>query len=364
MLKIDSILHINTFIIILLSAFTIFKPDFDQGTINSFLIFASLLFLTAYLLISRINFNYIEIVFIFSLVFFIVFFTATYYASLIILTCFFIRNAINSKYINKSEPFFIKKTQTITSITTMLLVISLFSLKDSHLGRYSSLNGDPNYTALIYIFFLLIISKLNLGNNLLNKLIMYPAIIIIIIITQSRTALLGLIAFYITKKFKKSSSLIVSTIFLLSIFSQGLAYIALINNFEGAEAANDFGRFFVLIDKSNYLRLLAFADSINFIITPENYLGSSNYFNSNIDATHIPHNWFLQIAISNGLPVAVATSIYFISTIPKIKYENLPIIAYILVFSTNLSWYPLSTIFLIYSLILHREILTTKLKKV
>lgn len=329
---------------LILCSITIFKPPFEYHLANSLIIITSFLILLL-VEIKEIKFKIADLAIIFISL--LSFFLSKSYAGPLILFTFliFIRlKAESNTYLDEKTKF----------IVLALVAISLFSLHESHLDRYSTINGDPNYTALITIFPILII--ISCSSKKFIVFFCYFLVLFILYATASRTALLATLLYLICAflKNKLIKKFILISVLLTSILAQPILAFFLLANFENS-LANEGSRFLNFYDSSNLDRLDSYLKAAEFVMRIENWTGVRYYMEANHSASNIPHNWFMQIAISNGLPFAIFSSIILIIFSLNLKIQHTPFLIFLLTFATILSIYPLLIMLSIYTLSLKRN---------
>ncbi|PVU65478.1 hypothetical protein C9E85_12590 [Plesiomonas shigelloides] len=228
----------------------------------------------------------------------------------------------------------------------LLGVCFLFSflLYQSHLGRYSLLNGDPNYTSLIFLTLILVAHYIS--NSPLLKVFSVLFVFFIVFMTESRTAVIAVLAYFICSKIKYKRFFSLS-IFIFSIVSQYFsAYVfpRLISSVELGE-----NRFFDLNDASNHERISIYKQAVDYIGEHFYFFlsrGVTDYLAVNLNATNIPHNWFVQSIIGFGLIFTLVYSIVMMFYIATTKHEHcyvLPFMCFFMIFGAFLSYYSLTS---------------------
>ncbi|EMC9359163.1 O-antigen ligase family protein [Proteus mirabilis] len=346
-LKSNTILYNIGFLIILMLC--LYKPPFIFEVTNAvFNIISATIFMLSFIfkkipkkiyILALILFSY----FMYQLVFYGI--TASYslIVAMIGLTYLISNNAYSNILITK-----IRNASFIYWSIIICVLSSFFFIFESHMGRYSTLNGDPNYTALISITALLI--ALYSCDKILKKSIVFILIFIILIATSSRTAIIGLLIFFIFQRIKKPmvKYWLFTFLFVFSITSQYLISnwfpdILSFFNFDSSY------RLLNLNDHSNSIRIEAYNDAVITITSNMSYFlfnGAKYYADWNQYAINIPHNWFIQATFGYGLLTTITISIilmYAIKTL-AIKYPLiLSLLSFLIFFASTLSIYPLQT---------------------
>lgn len=325
----------------------VFKPPFIYSNLNAiFAIISSTILATIF--ISRKNkiknliiTSVLILFFIYQLIFYKI--SASF--AIIVSTLALLYMSAKTNHIEKqavSKNF--KNAIYWISVTSVLF--SFPFLFESHLNRYSTLNGDPNYTALVTITPLLL--ALTITHHSLKKSICILLIIFILITSASRTALLAVIIFFINYRITTSlySKIFVIIILLISIFSQ---YIALIipELLTSLSSSEDSIRLFNMNDRSNEIRLESYNLALTTIQDNFNYFlinGTRDYRSWAPGILDIPHNWFIQSVLGYGflltliVTITMARSILkLVSSLPQI----IPFLSFLLFYAGILSIYPL-----------------------
>jgi len=182
-------------------------------------------------------------------------------------------------------------------------------------GRFYGYVGDPNFAAagfiLILMFTYLYPNQSGSNNGFrFDRTLFYITFFILIFATQSRMAFFSLIIFtissYLAIRSKSLTRILFVSLFLGSIFIQPILYVLLENvgryNF-GAE--NIFDRLMSLNDDSNRERIMLYYNSAKYFFHTnllDILLGNKNLTSEIVQLYgNIPHNWFIQSLISNGI---------------------------------------------------------------
>ena len=279
----------------------------------------------------------------------------TFYQSLVmvILYIFFYWSVNSKKTYSINE---IKKLSSFLFYFFLLLFIPL----DRELGRFSGLYGNPNGTAHTAMF---IVPLILIGLSRKRKIILIGALLFLIGITASRSALLALgtstIVFFIVKKWREinflGSVLVMSFVVLISWYAIDFVdyvkqYLALFLDegnhllYTGSNGRDEIW----FLAKERFLEnpiVGAGFDSSKFVIGNDHVLGT--------------HNSYLEILLKGGV-IGLSLMIIFILSIIKnmIKSNNLtkPYVymglAIVLSLSTNSSVFFVFNFYFYYFLIL------------
>ncbi|MDE1493763.1 O-antigen ligase family protein [Xenorhabdus bovienii] len=321
----------------------IFKPPFKEYATNAIIIhlfsFVSLISMFSY---RRIK---IKIALIAMLLYGLILYqtisfniTAAYPLATSLLFLYFIKEK-NISFSCKYNPL----------ILLIPIALATITIHESHIGRYSLLNGDPNYTCLL-ITTLCILLLTTYKRNYVFLLSLF-IITLTIILTQSRTGLLALFVFYLCKK-TNNKLLLTYFIIVFSIIAQFILAYLLPSTIEYFDFGHE-NRFLNFNDKSNIDRIYIYKLAFDFLINNIDefwFHGIRNYLEVNTIAENIPHNWFIQSIIGFGLTFTITYIIFLLYILyklgDKIKFL-LPFICYFFIYASFLSYYPLTTPFLL-----------------
>ncbi|MEB2755145.1 O-antigen ligase family protein [Citrobacter freundii] len=328
------------FIIGLLLCLFIYKPPFDLTVLNA-LIIHFFAFVALFVIIKQgvyRNVFYCMCALIIPLLFLTVTsgIVAAYPMAVAVVAMLALSNSKYTRPIQQDDFFSI--------LALLILICSFWSLYESHTGRYSLLNGDPNYTSLILLTINLLMLKIVKSKILKN--IIYMTILFSVFITGSRTAVLALLAYCIASKIKSKFSFFLVLLFMSVTIQYVAAYILpnLLTYF-------NFGhiRYLNLDDPSNIERTMIYKDAVDFIFNRMDYFwinGTTDYFSMNPDATNIPHNWFVQSILGFGFTYTIIYTLVLILVVRKIHFVNYylyPFICFFIMYSAFLSYYSLTT---------------------
>lgn len=240
-----------------------------------------------------------------------------------------------------------------------LMVHILFDNRSD--GRFAGFFVDPNFAAywlILATHTVQILSKYTNSQNVLpmHKALMYFSMLsVIVVLTQSRTAFVAIIFFYLLtflvhlSKYR-ALKYISYGMFCSSVFFQLALYPVFteILQIGNAQNANVFERMININDTSNLARFTSAYLAFDLFLNggwSSILFGNFELFVGMVDAGYnIPHNWFLQSLFIQG---ALFTSILFIlvlKIISKIPYELIPYFSSLLVFPALLSLVCLSAL--------------------
>ncbi|ENT6808905.1 O-antigen ligase family protein [Vibrio vulnificus] len=180
----------------------------------------------------------------------------------------------------------------------------LFTLAEPP-SRYAILNGDPNYTAIIYFTMFFAINELTKSRVLL--FLSFVGIFFVLYMTGSRMLLLILLiysGYFFLPRIRKVFSSKKTTVFFLisSALAQPVMSYYMDDLFSILTFNEETSRYARFSDSSNRARLNAIESSIDFVIESDDvmWVGTHDYMRQNTDAEYIPHHWFMLISVSYG----------------------------------------------------------------
>lgn len=207
---------------------------------------------------------------------------------------------------------------------------------------------DPNYAALFMVTslsFLITIS--NFKNPLFLKLIAALALLLVVLITASRMALLACIIFVIMHLVSDAVKRLLSfAILFLGIFLQYYLH-GLFNDgsFIASGYESAFSRLFVLMDSSNVERLSLAHDSIQFFFNQSFFdvmIGSKKtYFEFYKLRGNIPHNFVYQFLMLYGFVFTSFLIVLLVYIILRHPAKCLPLVAMLVFMGSTLGTIPI-----------------------
>ena len=247
----------------------------------------------------------------------------------------------------------------IALIVAALLVHKLLDNRSD--GRFAGLFVDPNFAAywlILATYTVQIISKYSNFRNTLpkHKALMYFSLLsVIVVLTQSRTALLAIIVFYLLtllvhlSKFR-TLKLMSYVIFLSSVFLQFALYVVFTEFLQigNVQNANVLDRMININDTSNLARFTSAYLSFDLFINDgwsSILFGNFKLFVAMVDAGYnIPHNWFLQSLFVQGALFTLLLLFGVLKMIVNTPNELLPYFSSLLLFPALLSLVCLSAL--------------------
>lgn len=325
--------------------FCLFKPPFSYTSENAVLaiITGGALFFLYLWEVKR--FTYYLIVMLFITYFLFQFFLYSISASFTMLSSslgvLFLSNLLKMHRVKTVT--FNKNVIFYTTIISVLL--SCLFIYESHVGRYSTFNGDPNYTALVISVPLLL--ALNVATTRFKKISCYILLFLTAFFTSSRTLVIGLIIFLFmfNRVGKKGNFALFLFVFLFSIFSQYMVAYVLKDFMQHFDLGQSY-RLFNFDDDSNRIRIVSYISAVDMIYKNFSYFifnGARYYSDWNQYAENIPHNWFVQSVFGYGLLMTLGFCLLYIIGAYKLNRVEpifLPYISYIVFFGGILSVYP------------------------
>ncbi|MGG4675754.1 hypothetical protein ACLPIF_21280, partial [Providencia sp. Me1] len=238
----------------------------------------------------------------------------------------YILSAISLLYICVVKPTIQKNNNASLTILiiNLVMLLSLYNYNPIE-NRLSIINGDPNYTALFYFCTSYVAIKLT--TKKIIKLISILTFVYICYVTGSRMillmALFFILSFFPISKYIIKNKKICYCIFVASVVLQPiLAYLPNIDIILSQlfPYSADGSRLLNLADSSNFKRIIAAKDAIDFLLNFEAFFVGSNDYVAEANVMVIPHHWVLLPAVTYGAIFALLYTVmifYCISLVPN-----------------------------------------------
>lgn len=242
-----------------------------------------------------------------------------------------------------SETFFSNRKLSLLSypkLTLLLLFFLPFVTYDFLFGRlYLSGIGSANYVAIVYISILM--SLYILSTTTSARLCIIFLMTLLLILTQSRGATLGVLYFflqsfviaYFPRKIRFTRNLLFLFFFTVSL---GFGLLSIyFDDLGPLESRNTF----TLVDESNLGRVIGFMNALNTSMSDISFLysglgNSSNILNSELYIGKLlPHHWLAMTIVANGWLVAMLLFIYISRLTFTVPVLIMPYFGSMLIFS-------------------------------
>lgn len=204
-------------------------------------------------------------------------------------------------------------------IIVVLTISAIATMRETqHEGRLALMIGDPNFSAVICLIFLVAVlcGKAAPSSRLL--LMFVPAVLIALTVSRAGVlcGLLSIAVLWIPKlrTSRRAASTAFFCLFTLSIIGPALAGLAIQGGYLFSELQGSGSRYFTLEDSSNLSRILGYLTAVDHLRqTDVLLLGDPDYTDKIPQFVPLPHNWVLGGAINYGAIVVGGAGLYLLS---------------------------------------------------